>query len=83
TVFTFLGQGLTATAPGGEQVRVPSRPVAPDKDEVSAAGVYAQSPDYPSGLWVPAYSGNFVVGRKATVDKVIIHTTQGSYAGSI
>ncbi|WP_326702835.1 N-acetylmuramoyl-L-alanine amidase [Streptomyces cyaneofuscatus] len=83
TVFTFLAQGLTATAPGGEEVRVPSRPVAPDKDEVSAAGVYAQSPDYPSGLWVPAYSGNFVVGRKATVDKVIIHTTQGSYAGSI
>ncbi|MEV4874561.1 peptidoglycan-binding protein [Streptomyces cyaneofuscatus] len=83
TVFTFLAQGLTATAPGGEEVRVPSRPVAPDKDEVSAAGVYAQSPDYPSALWVPASSQNYATGRTATVNKVVVHVTQGSYAGSI
>ncbi|MEW2070861.1 peptidoglycan-binding protein [Streptomyces sp. NPDC007346] len=83
TVFTFLAEGLTATAPDGETVRVPSRPVAPDKDEVSAAGVYAQSPDYPSALWVPASSQNFATGRTATIDKVVVHVTQGSYAGSI
>jgi len=83
TVFTFLAAGLTATAPGGEKVRVPSRPVAPDKDEVSAAGVYAQSPDYPSALWVPASSQNYATGRTATINKVVIHVTQGSYAGSI
>ncbi|RLV70495.1 N-acetylmuramoyl-L-alanine amidase [Streptomyces sp. CBMAI 2042] len=83
TVFTFLAQGLTATAPGGETVRVPSRPVAPAKDEVSAAGVYAQSPDYPSALWVPASSQNYATGRTATINKVVVHVTQGSYAGSI
>ncbi|WP_433405288.1 peptidoglycan-binding protein [Streptomyces sp. CA-146814] len=83
TVFTFLAQGLTATAPGGEKVRVPSRPVAPDKDEVAAAGVYAQSPDYPSALWVPASSQNYATGRTAAVSKVVVHVTQGSYAGSI
>ncbi|MFI5722181.1 peptidoglycan-binding protein [Streptomyces cyaneofuscatus] len=83
TVFTFLAQGLTATAPGGETVRVPSRPIAPDKDEVSAAGVYAQSPDYPSALWVPASSQNYATGRTATINKVVVHVTQGSYAGSI
>lgn len=83
TVFTFLAQGLTATSPGGETVRVPSRPVAPDKDEVSAAGVYAQSPDYPSALWVPASSQNYATGRTATINKVVVHVTQGSYAGSI
>ncbi|MEW1613533.1 MULTISPECIES: peptidoglycan-binding protein [unclassified Streptomyces] len=83
TVFTFLAEGVTATAPGGERVRVPSRPVAPDKAEVSAAGVYAQSPDYPSALWVPASAQNYATGRTATVDKVVIHVTQGSYAGSI
>lgn len=82
-VFTFLAEGVSATAPGGEEVLVPSRPVAPDKATVSASDVYAQSPDYPSARWVPAYSGNFVVGRKAAIDKVVIHTTQGSYAGSI
>ncbi|MFD3973576.1 peptidoglycan-binding protein [Streptomyces cyaneofuscatus] len=83
TVFTFLAQGLTATAPGGEKVRVPSRPVAPEKDEVSAAGVYAQSPDYPSALWVPASSQNYATGRTAAINKVVVHVTQGSYAGSI
>lgn len=83
TVFTFLAQGLTATAPGGEKVRVPSRPVAPDKDEVAAAGVYAQSPDYPSALWVPASSQNYATGRTTAVNKVVVHVTQGSYAGSI
>ncbi|OKJ17591.1 amidase [Streptomyces sp. CB00316] len=83
TVFTFLAQGLTATTPGGEEVRVPSRPVAPDKDEFAAAGVYAQSPDYPSALWVPASSQNYATGRTATIDKVVVHVTQGSYAGSI
>ncbi|MFJ3296772.1 peptidoglycan-binding protein [Streptomyces bacillaris] len=83
TVFTFLAEGLDATAPGGEKVRVPSRPVAPEKDEVPSAGIYAQSPDYPTARWVAAYSGNYVVGRKAAIDKVVIHTTQGSYAGSI
>ncbi|MFI1224400.1 MULTISPECIES: peptidoglycan-binding protein [unclassified Streptomyces] len=82
-VFDFLARGVTATVSGGEEVLVPSRPVAPDKGGVSAADVQARSADYPSALWVPAYSGNFVVGRKASVDKVVIHTTQGSYAGSI
>lgn len=83
TVFTFLAEGVTAKVPGGEEVLVPARPVDPDKGELSASDVYVQSEDYPSARWVPAYSGNYVVDRKATVDKVVIHTTQGSYAGSI
>ncbi|NEE35257.1 N-acetylmuramoyl-L-alanine amidase, partial [Streptomyces sp. SID7982] len=80
---TFRAEGVSATVTGGEEVLVPSRPVDPEKGEVSASDVYAQSEDYPSARWVPAYSGNFVVDRKAAVDKVVIHTTQGSYAGSI
>ncbi|MFJ1589007.1 peptidoglycan-binding protein [Kitasatospora albolonga] len=83
TVFTFLAEGLNATAPGGERVRVPSRPVAPDKDEVPAAGVFAQSPDYPSARWVPASSQNYATGRTAAINKVVVHVTQGSYAGAI
>ncbi|WP_098012190.1 peptidoglycan-binding protein [Streptomyces sp. sk226] len=82
-VYTFLAQGVSATVAGGEEVLVPSRPVDPDKGEFSASDAHALSTDYPSALWVPAYSGNYVVGRKAAVDKVVIHTTQGSYAGSI
>ncbi|MFE2653741.1 N-acetylmuramoyl-L-alanine amidase, partial [Streptomyces sp. NPDC059346] len=82
-VYTFLAQGVSATVSGGEEVLVPSRPVAPDKGALAASDAHILSTDYPTALWVPAYSGNYVVGRKAAVDKVVIHTTQGSYAGSI
>ncbi|MCC8477901.1 peptidoglycan-binding protein [Streptomyces parvus] len=82
-VFTFLAEGVAATVAGGEEVLVPSRPVDPEKGEVSASDVYAQSEDYPSARWVPAHAENFAVGRTAAVDKVVIHVTQGSYAGSI
>ncbi|WNF30343.1 peptidoglycan-binding protein [Streptomyces sp. C11-1] len=82
-VFTFLAEGVTATVGDGEQVLVPSRPVDPDKGALSASGLYAQSQDYPSARWVPAHSSNYTVSRSATVDKVVVHVTQGSYAGSI
>lgn len=81
-VYTFLAEGVTAKV-SGEEVRVHSRPVTPDKGELSASDVYVQSEDYPSARWVPAHSANFVTGRTATVDKVVVHVTQGSYAGSI
>ncbi|MFI2083100.1 N-acetylmuramoyl-L-alanine amidase [Streptomyces rubiginosohelvolus] len=82
-VFTFLAEGVSATVTGGEEVLVPSRPVAPEKGEVSASDVFAQSEDYPSARWVPAHAENFAAGRTATVNKVVVHVTQGSYAGSI
>ncbi|MBM7441065.1 peptidoglycan-binding protein [Streptomyces sp. HB132] len=83
TVYTFLAQGLRATVAGGERVSVTSRPVSPDKGPLAKADVTAQSPDYPPALWVAANSANFATGRTATVDKVVIHVTQGSYAGTI
>ncbi|MEU2840806.1 N-acetylmuramoyl-L-alanine amidase [Streptomyces sp. NPDC007076] len=83
TVYTFLADGLTAVAPGGERISVASRPVAPHKDGLSTTGARTQSPDYPSALWVPADAHNFAAGRSAKIDKVIVHVTQGSYAGSI
>ncbi|MFD9428114.1 MULTISPECIES: peptidoglycan-binding protein [unclassified Streptomyces] len=82
-VYTFLAEGLRTTVPGGEEVTVTSRPVAPRKGALSSADVTTQSPDYPSALWVPAHANNFASGRSATVDKVVVHVTQGSYAGSI
>ncbi|MFJ4961586.1 peptidoglycan-binding protein [Streptomyces sp. NPDC088729] len=82
-VYTFLAEGLTATASGGETVRVPSRPVAPDKGAGAASAALAASPDYPSALWTAAATGNYAKGRTATIDKVVVHVTQGSYAGSI
>ncbi|MGW8885190.1 peptidoglycan-binding protein [Streptomyces sp. NPDC055749] len=83
TVYTFLAEGLATTLPGGEQITVTSRPVSPEKGALAAAGATAVSPDYPPALWVPASSANYAKGRSATVDKVVVHVTQGSYAGSI
>ncbi|KQX86213.1 peptidoglycan-binding protein [Streptomyces clavifer] len=83
TVYTFLAEGLHTTVPGGERISVTSRPVSPDKGALAAAQVTAPSPDYPSALWVPANSANYAAGRTATVDKVVVHVTQGSYAGTI
>ncbi|MFE7749129.1 peptidoglycan-binding protein [Streptomyces sp. NPDC057428] len=83
TVYTFLAQGLRATVTGGERVSVTSRPVAPEKGPLAKADVTTQSPDYPPALWVAANSANYATGRTATVDKVVIHVAQGSYAGTI
>ncbi|MFF3058930.1 N-acetylmuramoyl-L-alanine amidase [Streptomyces sp. NPDC057909] len=83
TVYAFLAQGFAATVPGGERISVAARPVDPVKGTFSATAGRAPITPYPSALWVPADSHNFTVGRTATIDKVIIHVTQGSYAGSI
>lgn len=83
TVYTFLADGLDAVTPGGERITVTGRPVSPHKDGVAAADTGTRSADYPAALWVPADPNNYTTGRTAKIDKVIIHVTQGSYAGSI
>ncbi len=43
-------------------------------------------PDYPGARWVPAYSGNYTTANRPSshpIRYVIIHVTQGSYAGAI
>ncbi|WP_330456395.1 amidase [Streptomyces sp. NBC_00820] len=84
TVYTFLAEGVTARTRDGERLTVPARPVAPERGRYEAAAApVAQSPDYPSALWVPADPANYAVGRTASISKVVIHVTQGSYAGTI
>ncbi|MEW2498676.1 N-acetylmuramoyl-L-alanine amidase [Streptomyces nodosus] len=84
TVYTLLAQGVTARAEGGEKLTLPARKVAPERGAYgSAVAPAAQSPDYPSALWVPADPANYAVGRTAAISKVVIHVTEGSYAGSI
>lgn len=82
TVYTFLATGLKAVVPGGERISVTSRPVAPEKGSLSTTDVRTQSPDYPSALWVPPPE-QLRGYRSAKIDKVVVHVTQGSYAGSI
>jgi hypothetical protein len=50
-----------------------------------ALGVVQQGLGYPGAIWSPAYSGNYTNASRgaAQINYVIIHTTQGSYAGAI
>lgn len=82
TVYTFLKDGVRAKAPGGERVSVTARGVDPVKKGV-ASGPSTRSEDYPDALWVPADGANFAPGRAEALNKIVIHVTQGSYAGSI
>jgi N-acetyl-anhydromuramyl-L-alanine amidase AmpD len=69
----------TLTAPGvvvakGSNARVETT------NDVAAV----QSTDYPPALWDQASTSNFTVGRGgAAITNVVIHTTEGSYAGTI
>lgn len=84
TVYAFLADGVAARTPDGEELTLPARPVAPERGPYEEAlAPAAQSPDYPSALWVPASTANYAVGRTAAISKVVIHVTQGSYAGTI
>lgn len=83
TVYELLESGVHGTGPGGERITVTGRDVHPDKDKADADGPGVLSPDYPDATWVPADPANYRAGRAEKLDKIIIHVTQGSYAGSI
>lgn len=82
-VYTFLSDGVRAKAPGGERVTVTARSVSPQKADAPAAAPRTQSEDYPDAKWAAAHANNFAKGRAETLNKIVIHVTQGSYAGSI
>ncbi|MGH3756953.1 N-acetylmuramoyl-L-alanine amidase [Actinophytocola sp.] len=88
TVYDLLGNGVRANA-RGEDVVVAGQFVRPEQgrfasvralDDVSG-DVHAM--DYPNSIWNPAHSANYSVGRSSAITTVVIHVTQGSYAGTI
>ncbi|MFF8694718.1 N-acetylmuramoyl-L-alanine amidase [Streptomyces sp. NPDC015144] len=86
TVYQFLAQGIAAVAEG-EKVTVTGRGVAPDKgaykDSGSRGGLGTTSTDYPPALWVPASPSNYDTGRTEAIRAIVIHVTEGSYAGTV
>ncbi|KRV49117.1 amidase [Wenjunlia vitaminophila] len=86
TVYQFLQQGVSAGVAGGERVTVDPRTVRPERGryaDVTLDQPSTLSTDYPPAKWVPAYSGNYTVGRTSAITTVVVHVTQGSYAGTI
>ncbi|MEU4887013.1 MULTISPECIES: N-acetylmuramoyl-L-alanine amidase [Streptomyces] len=90
TVYELLATGIRGHADGGEQIRVKPLKAAPERGTYADVDVTgetgetgAQSPDYPPAQWVPANSANYATGRSQSISAVVVHVTQGSYAGTI
>lgn len=49
----------------------------------ATGGQQVAGPDYSPAIWDPASSSNYTASRSAAIGAVTIHTTQGSYAGTI
>jgi hypothetical protein len=47
----------------------------------SLGGLLAAQPSQPTIIWDP--SPNYTSGRSATIDSIVIHTTEGSYSGAV
>ncbi|MER5705171.1 N-acetylmuramoyl-L-alanine amidase [Micromonospora sp. NPDC002296] len=90
-VYDLLGSGFRASTATGE-VTVDGRPVAPQRGDyaavapLGAADMGTQSTDYGPAAWVAANSSNYTASSRESsypINYIIIHTMQGSYAGSI
>ncbi|MDN4592925.1 N-acetylmuramoyl-L-alanine amidase [Polycladomyces subterraneus] len=87
-VFRIIQHGAYRSV-RGEDVWLSPTPVTPNLSryaEVKGVLPFA-TPDYPGASWVPANSGNYTTANREadgnTINYVIIHTTEGSYAGTI
>ncbi|RLP96101.1 amidase [Micromonospora sp. BL4] len=85
-VYDLLRAGFTSAR--GEAVA--GRPVAPRRGVLERAavlgGIGTLSTDYGPAAWAPASTSNYTVASRPgshPVTRVVIHMTQGSYAGSI
>ncbi len=83
-VFAVLARGVVVETDGGSiVVEAASEPLVV---KAAAAPFQPVAADYPSARWVPAHSSNYRTQNRPNdyaIDRVIIHTTQGAYAGAI
>lgn len=92
--FAQLGKGLSVRTYAG-RISVAKRAVTAERgayakvptleQRIETRDAAAKSADYPPAAWVPAASSNYRVANRGPndVNLVVIHTMQGSYAGSI
>jgi hypothetical protein len=88
TVYDLLRSGVRAPA-GAEEIAVPGQAVRPELGRFAGVRALDETPrdvgarDYPNSIWNPASGANYSAGRSAAITTVVIHVTQGSYAGTI
>ncbi|WP_189083216.1 N-acetylmuramoyl-L-alanine amidase, partial [Mangrovihabitans endophyticus] len=90
TVYRLLASGLQTRTVEGERVDVTAHAAPPERGRLASVSPTGQPPDaaalgmdYPDSRWVPASPSNYTAGRSAAINLVVIHVTQGSYAGTI
>jgi len=84
-VYRIIGAGV-----GAAGVRTEPKRVTPDRGayaKVAPLGTRTpasiQAVDYPGAIWNAASTANYRAGRSAAISTIVIHVTQGSYAGTI
>ena len=78
-VTTILARGLDGRDAAGHSIVVAARG---GKTDVGF-GVIEQGVGYPGAEWVPASTANYAVANRKSITNVVIHTTQGSYSGTL
>jgi hypothetical protein len=74
-VFDVLARGLVYTTDSGEVVEIDGQPQLWRQNDVRGSSR--------ANKWVPASSSNYTDDNRSSVSKVVIHTTQGSYSGTV
>ncbi len=92
-IYSLLQRGFSGTTRNGEEIVVAAMEIEPQRGRYESVPSLEDSlnnavasTDYGPALWSPANSGNFLVASRpssSAINYVIIHTTQGSYAGTI
>ncbi len=87
-VYRIINEGVHRVI-DGKDVYIDPVSVEPNRREYENVSNFSlmATPDYPGARWVPAHSGNYTAANRPhdgnKINYVIIHTTQGSYAGAI
>jgi MYXO-CTERM domain-containing protein len=82
-VWSGIRHGLRDSAFTGEPLELSPRAGLSARELMGVAQTAQFSTDYGPALWVPASTSNYTASRSGRVQFVVIHTMQGSYAGSI
>lgn len=78
-----LARGIDGRDAAGNRVTIAARPELEDDAGLGTVVQGLGSADYGPAAWSPAYAGNFATGNRTKIDHIVIHDTEGSYAGTI
>ena len=79
-VTTLLARGVDGRDQAGRAVTIAAQGAVRVRE-----GVITQALGYPGAEWIPAHAENYQVANRGVgnIDHVVVHTTQGSYGGTI